>query len=142
VSATKTIERLIDASPPEQQSQLVTSLAQALDGVISQTLVRTADSRSRKAIVEVLVMTPAIAYLLMTGKVFQIPMKLETGAASGMQLMDHALVAALQQKQIDPDDAYLYAHDKRLFQKFVTDPNLLAAGLEDSLGSAGLGCPR
>jgi twitching motility protein PilT len=58
-------------------------------------------------------------------------MKLETGAAMGMQLMDQALLGALQQKQIDPDDAYVHAHDKRPFQPFVTDPNLLPkAGLE------------
>jgi twitching motility protein PilT len=122
---------MIDASPDEQRAQVVTSLAQALHGVISQTLVRTADGRGRKAIIEVLVMTPAIAHLLMTGKVFQIPMKLETGAAFGMQLMDQALLEALQQKQVDPDDAYLHAHDKRLFQPFVTDPILLPkSGLE------------
>jgi twitching motility protein PilT len=125
ISATKTIERIIDASPAEQRAQVATSLAQALHGVISQTLVRTADGRGRKAIVEVLVMTPAIAHLLLTGKVFQIPMKLETGAALGMQLMDQALLEAIQQKAVDPDDAYLHAHDKRLFQKFVADPSLL-----------------
>ncbi len=131
VSATKTLERIIDASPAEQRAQVATSLAQALQGVISQTLVRTADGRGRKAIVEVLIMTPAIAHLLVTGKVFQIPMKLETGATLGMQLMDQALLEALQQKQVDPDDAYLHAHDKRPFQKLATDPDLLTkAGIE------------
>jgi twitching motility protein PilT len=124
-SATKTLERIIDAAPAEQQAQVTNSLSQCLHGVVSQALVKTADGRGRKAIVEVMVMTPAIAHLLTNGKIFQIPMKLETGRTYGMQLMDQALLEALQAKQLDPDDAYLYADDKRQFQRFVTDPNLL-----------------
>jgi twitching motility protein PilT len=124
-SATKTLERIIDAIPAEQKAQVTTGLAQMLRGVISQTLVKTAEGRGRKAIVEALVMTPAIAHLLSTDKIFQIPMKLETGRALGMQLLDQALLEAVQRKQIDPDDAYLHAQDKKPFQRFVTDPHLL-----------------
>jgi len=124
-SATKTLERIIDATPTEQKAQVTSVLAQVLHGVISQTLVKTADGRGRKAIVEVLVMTSAISHLLTNDKVFQIPMKLETGRALGMQLLDQALLEALQHKQINPDDAYLRAQDKKLFQRFVTDPHLL-----------------
>jgi twitching motility protein PilT len=124
-SATKTLERIIDAAPAEQKGQVTISLAQLLHGVISQTLVRTPDGRGRKAIVEALVMTAAIAHLLTNDKVFQIPLKIETGRSLGMQLMDQALLEALQQKQIDPDDAYRHAQDKKQFQPFVTDPTLL-----------------
>jgi twitching motility protein PilT len=124
-NATKTLERIIDAAPAEQKGQVTVSLAQSLHGVISQTLVRTADGRGRKAIVEIMLMTPAIAHLLTNDKIFQIPMKLETGRALGMQLMDQALLEALRNKQIDPDDTYLHAHDKKQFQRLVTDPNLL-----------------
>jgi twitching motility protein PilT len=52
-------------------------------------------------------------------------MKLETGRALGMQLLDQALLEAIQHKQINPDDAYVCAQDKKLFQRFVTDPRLL-----------------
>jgi twitching motility protein PilT len=124
-SATKTLERIIDAAPAEQKGQVTVSLAQSLHGVISQTLVRTADGRGRKAMLEVMVMTPAIAHLLLNDKIFQIPMKLETGRALGMQLMDQVLLEALRHKQIDPDDAYLHAHDKKQFQRFVTDSTIL-----------------
>jgi twitching motility protein PilT len=124
-SATKTLERIIDAAPAEQKGQVTMALAQSLHGVISQTLVRTADGRGRKAVVEVLVMTPAIAHLLTNDKIFQIPMKLETGRGLGMQLLDQALLEAIHDKQIDPDDAYHHAHDKKQFQRFVTDPALL-----------------
>jgi twitching motility protein PilT len=124
-SATKTLERLIDAAPTEQKDQVTASLAQALQGVVSQTLVKTADKRSRKVIAEILVMTPAIGHLLLTHKIFQVPMKLETGRGYGMQLLDQALLEAVQKKVVDPDDAYLQAQDKKLFQRFVTDHQLL-----------------
>lgn len=114
-SATKTLERIIDATPLEQKAQVTSVLAQVLHGVVSQTLVKTADGRGRKAMVEVLVMTPAIANLLTSDKIFQIPMKLETGRALGMQLLDQALFEAVQSKQIDPDDAYVRAQDKKPF---------------------------
>ncbi|MGE3540165.1 MAG: type IV pilus twitching motility protein PilT [Candidatus Tectimicrobiota bacterium] len=124
-SATKTLERIIDATPTEQKTQVAHVLAHVLRGIISQTLVKTAEGRGRKAMVEVLIMTPAIGNLLTSDKIFQIPMKLETGRAQGMQLLDQALMEALQQKHIDPDDAYMHAQDKKLFQRFVTDPQLL-----------------
>lgn len=124
-NATKTLERIIDATPAEQKAQVTNVLAQVLHGVVSQTLVKTADGRGRKAMVEILVMTSAIAHLLMTGKIFQIPMKIETGRALGMQLLDQALLEAVQKKQLDPDDAYVHAHDKKLLQRFVTDPHVL-----------------
>jgi len=124
-SATKTLDRILDALPAEQRGQGTVFLAQSLRGVVSQNLVRTADGRGRRVIVEVLVMTPAIANLLASGKVFQIPSMLQTGKDLGMQLMDQALQDALKKKEIDPDDAYRHATDKRPFQRFVTDPNLL-----------------
>jgi twitching motility protein PilT len=50
---------------------------------------------------------------------------IQTGKGHGMQLMDQALMEALNKKQIDPDDAYIHATDKQQFQRFVTDPDLL-----------------
>jgi twitching motility protein PilT len=124
-SATKTLDRILDAMPAEQRTQGAMFLAQSLRGVVSQALLRSADGRGRRAIVEVLVMTTAIANLIVSGKVFQVPSMLQTGKDAGMQLMDQALLEALQKKEIDPDDAYRCAADKRPFQRFVTDPGLL-----------------
>ena len=124
-SAVKTIDRIIDVMPAEQKFQAASFLSQHLCGVLSQKLVKTADGRSRKAIVEVFVNTPAISNLILNGKVFQIPSILQTGKEIGMQLMDQALMASLQRKEIDPDDAYLNATDKQQFQRFVTNPDLL-----------------
>ncbi|MCI0506356.1 MAG: PilT/PilU family type 4a pilus ATPase [Gammaproteobacteria bacterium] len=124
-SAAKTIDRIIDAMPTEAKTQAAAFLAQHLRGVISQKLVRTADGRSRKAIVEIFINTPAIANLILSSKVFQIPSMIQTGKGHGMQLMDQALMEALNKKQIDPDDAYIHATDKQQFQRFVTNPDLL-----------------
>lgn len=124
-SATKTIDRIIDAMPSEQKYQAAAFLSQHLHGVISQKLVRTFDGRKRKAIVEIFVKTPAISSLILNGKVFQIPSVLQTGKDQGMQLMDQALYEAVNKKEIDPDDAYLHASNKQQFQRFVTNPDLL-----------------
>jgi twitching motility protein PilT len=124
-SAAKTLDRIIDALPAEQKAQGTTFLAQSLRGVISQTLVMKSDGSGRKAVAEVMVMTPAISNLIVTGRSFQISSAMQTGRELGMQLMDQALVEAVQAKEIDPDAAYLHATDKKVLQRFVTDPKLL-----------------
>ncbi len=123
--AVKTIDRVIDALPGDMREQTKSFLAQSLNAVISQNLVRTPDGRGRKAIVEIMIMTRAIAKLIMTDQTHQIPAQLQTGKDLGMQMMDQALMDAIQKKQIDPDDAFRYASDKSLFQRFVTDTSVL-----------------
>lgn len=124
-SAVKSLDRIIDAMPSEQKSQTATFMAQNLRGVISQKLVRTANGRNRKAIVEIMLNVPAISSLILTGKIHQIPSVLQTGSEKGMQLMDQALLEALKKGEIDPDDAYIHASDKKQFQQFVNNPDIL-----------------
>jgi twitching motility protein PilT len=124
-SAPKTLDRIIDVLPAEQKAQGMAFLAQSLRGVISQTLVMKPNRSGRKVVAEVMVMTPAISNLLLSGRAFQIPSAMQTGRELGMQLMDQALVEAVQAKEIDADAAYLHAQDKKLLQRFVTDPKLL-----------------
>jgi twitching motility protein PilT len=124
-SAAKTLDRIIDSLPAEQKAQGLMFLSQNLRGVISQVLVKKAEGRGRKAIVEVMVLTPAISNLLLTGKQFQIPAVMQTGKDTGMRLLDQALLEAIHNKEVDPDDAYLQSHDKKQFQRFVTDRRLV-----------------
>jgi twitching motility protein PilT len=124
-SAVKTIDRVIDALPVEEREQTKSFLAQSLIAVITQVLVKSADGRGRRAICEVMVMTKAIAKLIMTDQTHQVPSQLQTGREFGMQLMDMALMQAIKAKEIDPDDAFAYASDKRQFQNFVTDTTIL-----------------
>src|SRR5438876_9602848 len=124
-SAVKTIDRIIDALPVEEREQTKSFLAQSLLAVVTQVLIKTADAHGRKAICEVLVMTKAIAKLIQTDQSHQIPTQLQMGRDLGMQLLDQALLAAITAREVDPDDAYGYAIEKRAFQKYVTDTTML-----------------
>ena len=124
-SAVKTIDRIIDALPVEEREQTKSFLSQSLLAVVTQILVKTADGRGRKAICEVMVMTKAIAKLIQTDQTHQILAQLQMGRDQGMQVLDQALLAAITAREIDPDDAYVYASDKRAFQKYVTDTSML-----------------
>ncbi|MEQ9564192.1 MAG: PilT/PilU family type 4a pilus ATPase [Woeseiaceae bacterium] len=124
-SAVKTIDRIIDALPGELREQTKSFLSQSLKAVVTQVLVKTPDGRGRRAIMEILVNTRAISKLIMTDQTHQIPAQLQTGRDAGMQIMDQALLQAIEAKEVDPDDAFRFALDKRKFQRFVTDTSLL-----------------
>ncbi len=126
-SAVKSIDRIVDALPGELREQTKSFLSQSLKAVVTQVLVKTPDGRSRKAVLEVLVNNRAISKLIMTDQSHQIPAQLQTGRDVGMQLMDQALLAAIEANEVDPDDAARHALDKKKFQRFVTDSGLLHA---------------
>jgi len=123
--AVKTIDRVIDALPGELREQTKAFLAMSLKAVVTQVLVKTPDGRGRRAVVEILVNNRAIAKLITTDQTHQIPSQLQTGRDQGMQLMDSALLAAITAKEIDPDDAFRFANDKRKFQRYVTNTDLV-----------------
>jgi twitching motility protein PilT len=123
--AVKTVDRMVDALPADQREQTKSFLSQSLQAVVTQNLVKTPDGRGRRAVLEILVMTRAIAKLIMTEQSHQIPSQLQTGKNLGMQLMDQALLDLVEAKEIDPDDAYRYAVEKTKFERFVTDTKLL-----------------
>ncbi|MBN1238568.1 MAG: PilT/PilU family type 4a pilus ATPase [Gammaproteobacteria bacterium] len=124
-SAVKSVDRIIDALPTEQREQTKSFLAHSLHAVVTQNLVKTPDGRGRRAIVEVMVMNRAIAKLIMTEQTHQIPAQLQTGREAGMQLMDQALLDAIAKREIDADDAYRFAVDRKKFERFVTDTTVL-----------------
>lgn len=123
--AVKTIDRLIDALPSDEREQTKSFLAQSLLAVITQVLVKSADLRGRRAMCEIMTITRAIGKLIMTDQTHQIPSQLQTGKELGMQSLDQALLNAINAKEIDADDAYVYANDKRLFSRYVTDTGIL-----------------
>ena len=113
-----------------QREQTKSFLAHSLHAVVTQNLVKAPDGRSRRAVVEIMVMTRAIANLIMTDQTHQIPANLQTGRDLGMQLMDQALLTAIQSKQVDPDDAYRFATDRKRFERFVSDTGVLPSGVK------------
>ena len=123
--AVKTIDRIIDALPGELREQTKSFLSMSLKAVITQVLVKTPDGRGRRAIVEILVNTRAMGKLITSDHTHQIASQLQTGRQFGMQLLDQSLLEAIQAKEIDPDDAVRYANDKRKFQRFVSDTDII-----------------
>jgi twitching motility protein PilT len=98
--APQTIDRIIDVFPPAQQQQVRVQLSVALQGVITQQLLPTADGSSRVAACEVMIPTPAVRNLIREGKTHQILSAMQTGSASGMQTMDAALATLVRQGKI------------------------------------------
>src|SRR5436309_5164609 len=89
--AAQTVDRIIDSFPPAQQHQVRTQLSIALQGVVTQQLLPTADGRGRICACEVMVPTPAVRNLIREGKTHQLYSALQTGGNHGMQTMDAAL---------------------------------------------------
>jgi twitching motility protein PilT len=123
--AVKTIDRIIDALPGELREQTKGFLAMSLKAVVTQVLVKTPDGRGRRAVLEILVNNRAIAKLITSDQTHQVPSQLQTGKDAGMQIMDQALLDAINAKLIDPDDAIRYATDKKKFQRFITDTEMV-----------------
>jgi twitching motility protein PilT len=129
--AVKTIDRIVDALPGELREQTKSFLAHSLKAVVTQVLVKTPDGRGRRAVLEILINNRAIAKLIKNDQSHQIPAQLQTGRDVGMQMMDMALLEAIEAKEVDPDDAFRYAADKKQFQKYVTDSQILPTLDED-----------
>ncbi|MCX8030905.1 MAG: type IV pilus twitching motility protein PilT [Thermodesulfovibrionales bacterium] len=118
-SAAKTVDRIIDAFPSNQQAQIRVMLSESLKGVISQQLLKRADKSGRIAALEILFVNTAVANLIREGKTFQIPSIIQTGKADGMQLMDQVINEYLMQKIITPEEAFLKSNDKKAFERFL-----------------------
>jgi twitching motility protein PilT len=123
--AAQAVDRILDSFPVQAQAQARMTLADNLKAVISQELVRAADGRGRRVVCEILVVTAPVAQLIRDGKTFQIPSVIATGRRSGMQLMDRALHDLARLGEIDPDEAFLKARDRKELVPFATRADLL-----------------
>ena len=121
-SAAKTVDRIIDAFPEDQQNQIRTMIADTLRGVICQTLVKKVGGVGRVAALEIMVSTPAIANLIREGKTFQIPSALQTGKKDGMISLDQYLMNLMVKKEIYAEEAFKNAINKELFIKYLMPP--------------------
>ncbi|NTV50172.1 MAG: type IV pilus twitching motility protein PilT [Geobacteraceae bacterium] len=119
-TAAKTVDRIIDVFPTDQQEQVRAMLSESLKGVICQQLLKTADGKGRVAALEIMLGTPAIANLIREGKTFQIPSIMQTAKKDGMQLMDQHLLDLLKTKMVNPEEAYRCAIDKKQFEQYLT----------------------
>ncbi len=111
-SAAQTIDRIVDVFPHEQQPQIRVQMAANLLGVVSQVLLPRADQPGRCLACEVLVANFAIRNNIRSGKTESIYQSLQTGAAEGMQTMDHCLTRLCKEGKIDYETAKPFIYDK------------------------------
>jgi twitching motility protein PilT len=122
ISASKTVDRIIEVFPGDLQSQVRSGLADSLRAIIAQTLFKRVDKPGRVAALEVLIATPAVRNLIREEKVFQINSVIETGRKFGMQPLDDAIMRFLRDKVIDPEEAYSKSVNKAKFRDFLSEP--------------------
>jgi twitching motility protein PilT len=118
-NASKTIDRVIDVFPTDQQRQARGMLAGSLAGVASQLLLRTADGKGRCAAIELLLRTTALANVIREGNTPMINSLIQGGRKEGMQMMDDALFAYAKEGKITGEDAWLKANNKKRFEEFA-----------------------
>ncbi len=118
-NARKTVDRIIDVFPAEQQSQARTMLAGSLRGVVAQLLMKRCDKPGRVAVNEILFSTPAVSAIIREGATQKLADVITGGKGLGMQFMDDAIWQKLQQGLVSPEEAYMKAIDKARFKNFL-----------------------
>jgi twitching motility protein PilT len=121
-SAPKTIDRVIEVFPAEEQAQIRNSVSTGLKVVVAQNLFKRIDKKGRVAGLEILVCTPAVSNLIREGKTHQLPSTIQTGKKFGMQGLDDAIMDLLNARRISPEDAYDKSIDKQKFLPFLKTP--------------------
>jgi twitching motility protein PilT len=121
-SAPKTVDRIIEVFPAEEQAQIRNSLSTGLKCVVAQNLFKRIDKKGRVAALEIMVCTPAVSNLIREGKTHQMPSAIQTGKQYGMQTLDDAILEHLNAKRIGPEDAYNKCTDKTKFVHFLKTP--------------------
>ncbi len=115
-NARKTVDRLVDVFPSDQQSQVRTMLAGSLRGVVAQLLLKRDDKPGRVAVNEILVSTPAVASVIREGSTQKLYDIITGGKEYGMQFMDDAIWAKMVEGTASPVEAYMKAIDKNRFK--------------------------
>lgn len=131
-NARKTIDRIIDVFPADQQSQVRTMLAASIRGVVAQLLMKRSDKPGRVAVNEIMFATPAVSAIIREGATQKLSDVIVGGKALGMQFMDDAIWQKLQQGIVSPEEAYMKAIDKSRFRNFLP---AASARLGDSGGA-------
>ena len=105
-SASSTVDRIIDVFPSEQQEQVRIMIANSLQGIVTQTLLKTADGQGRVAALEILLPDDAVRNLIRQAKVEQVYSIMQTNTSRGMQTMEQALADLALRRVINLDDAF------------------------------------
>lgn len=119
LGAAKTLDRLIDVFPSEQQQQIRVQVSSALKAVISQRLIPDIGGKGRVAAFEIMIVTTAISNLIREGKAAGINSFIQTGYNQGMQLIDRHIADLCEQGKISREDAYAFCVDKDALRRYI-----------------------
>ena len=118
-NASRTLDRLLDVFPADQQEQVRVMVSESLRGVISHQLVPRADGAGRVLALEILTNTPAVANVIREAKTYMLPGIIQTGKKQGMRLMDDALIDLYDHGLINREEAYARADQKQMMREHL-----------------------
>lgn len=120
-NAAKTIDRIVDAFPADEQNMVRLSLSESLAGIVSQLLVPTSDGKGRVAVNEILLKTTGLPNVIRDGSNQMLNSIIQAGKKDGMQAMDDVLFELVKAGRITGRDAYMKATDKARFEGLVKE---------------------
>jgi twitching motility protein PilT len=118
-SAMKTVDRMVEVFPADQQAQVRSGLADSIRAVIAQVLFKRIDRKGRCPALEILIATPAVRNLIRESKTHQLPSSMQTGKKYGMILLDDAIMDLYNKGWISAEDAYNKSNDKQRFRPLL-----------------------
>ncbi|MGD1083822.1 MAG: type IV pilus twitching motility protein PilT [Verrucomicrobiota bacterium] len=121
-SAAKTVDRIIDVFPADQQNKIRATLSESVKGVVAQNLFKRVDKKGRVAALEILVFNTAVANMVREGKTHQIPGMIQVGKKYGNTPLDDSIMDHLKMKRISPEEAYEKCLDRKKFRTFLANP--------------------
>src|SRR6266576_3401896 len=118
-NASRTLDRLLDVFPSDQQDQIRIMVSESLRGIISQQLVPRADGQGRMLALETLTNTPAVANVIREAKTYMLPGIIQTGKKQGMQAVDDALAALAERGLVAAEEALARAEQKEIVRQHL-----------------------
>jgi len=118
-NASRTLDRLLDVFPSDQQEQIRVMVSESLRGVISHQLIPKKDGTGRVLALEILTNTPAVANVIREAKTYMLPGIIQTGKKQGMRLMDDTLIDLYDRGLISAEEAYARADQKQAMRRYL-----------------------
>jgi twitching motility protein PilT len=118
-NASRTLDRLLDVFPSDQQEQIRVMVSESLRGVISHQLIPKKDGTGRILALEILTNTPAVANVIREAKTYMLPGIIQTGKKQGMRLMDDTLTDLYDRGLISAEEAYARADQKQAMRRHL-----------------------
>ena len=111
ISASKTVDRIVNVFPADEQDTIRAMFAGSLEGIVSQVLLQRCDRPGRVAAREILIATPAVKNMIRENRIHQMPTAIQTGGRLGMQSMDQSLTRLLMEKVVSREEAQRYQRE-------------------------------